>query len=105
MKNNERQTAIDDVDFDNFSLSKKEITVNGKPLPLKIGDRFMLSNNDKLYKTVIAITVFEDGRTSYTIEWYDPEACRFENETVTLTELKLLNRKTKATIKNIGFEK
>lgn len=105
MKNNKKQTVIDDVNFDNFSLSKKEISVNGKSLPLKIGDRFILSNNDKLYKTVIAITVFEDGRTSYTIEWYDPETCRFENEAVTLTELKLLNRKTKTAIKNIGFEK
>lgn len=103
MKN--KTDDIDCVNFEKFTLQKKEISINGKVLPLKIGDKFKLSENDRIIKTVMAITIFEDGRAGYLIEWYDPDACRFETETVTLSELKLLDNKNLNKIKkDIGFK-
>jgi hypothetical protein len=104
MKNTKKQYVINDVNFDNFTLQKKEISINGKALPLKIGDKFKLSDNDKLYKTIMAITICEDGRVSYTAEWYDPDTCQFNTDSFTLCEFKLLNSKSINKIKHIGFE-
>lgn len=100
-----KNIITDKVNFDDFSIQKKEITINGKKLPLNIGDKFILAENDKSIKTIVAITIFEDGRVAYAIEWYDPEANNFQTENVTLTELKLLNIASIKQIKeSIGFE-
>lgn len=58
-----------------IELNVREVVVDGKQLPLRIGDKIVLASNDRLEKTVMALTVFEDGRVQYMLEWYDPEAC------------------------------
>lgn len=77
------------------------MTVDGKKLPLQIGDKIVLSESDKTLKTVMAMTVFEDGRVSYMLEWHDPESGQFNTEAVTLSELKLLSKNVISHIKSI----
>lgn len=89
------------IDISNCKIEKKEISVNGEALPLKIGDRFKLSTKDKTEKVVMGITVFEDGRAQYILEWHDPDSGQFNTETVTMTEIKLL----KETIDNKSLNK
>lgn len=108
MKNSNNSTnEFDyDVDFNRFSLKKRTVSIDGKPLPLKIGDKISFDGNPELVKTVMAITVYEDNRVQYMLEWYNPTSGEFDNEMVTLNELKLLNKNQISRIKKqIGFEK
>lgn len=102
--NDNSTTVIDSVNFDNFTLSKKKVSINNKELPLAIGDKIKLSDSDKISKTIVGIMIHEDGRVSYILEWYDQEHGQFHDETVTLTELKLLHANLAKNKKNkIGF--
>lgn len=80
-----------EVDFTSFKVKPKEVRVNGVPTPLAIGDKIQMSKGTSA-KTVTTITVFEDGRIMYGLEWYDESSGQFETESVTLTELKLLHK-------------
>lgn len=108
MKNSNNSTNEFDseVDFNRFPIKKRTISVDGKPLPIKIGDKISLDGNPESAKTVMAITVYEDNRVQYMLEWYNSTSGEFNNEMVTLNELKLLNRNQISHIKKqIGFEK
>ena len=53
----------------------------------------------------MAISIYEDGRVSYMLEWFEPESSSFKTEQVTLSELKILSEGiTKKLRKKIGFE-
>ena len=95
----------DDVDFSSFSINKKEISINGKPLPFKIGDRIAMTEHAKATKTDMGVTIHEDGRSQYILEWHNPENGSFSSEALTLSELKLLhaNINRQGRRKKIGF--
>lgn len=79
-----------DIDFSVFDINRIEVSTNGEPLPFAIGDRFSMSEDDTIVKTIMSITIGEDGRTSYGLEWYDPADGCFKTELVTMSEIKLL---------------
>lgn len=81
---------VTDVNFSDFKISKKEIRINGKALPLKIGDRIKFSDANGLAKTVMGITIHEDSRVQYILEWLDPNSGSFQSEALTMQELKLI---------------
>lgn len=95
----------DDVDFTSFSVSKKEISINGKLLPFRIGDRIAMTEHDKNPKTVMGVTIHEDGRCQYILEWHNPDTGAFQSEALTLTELKLMhsNINMKKKRNRVGF--
>lgn len=95
----------DEVDFSSFSIKKKEISVNGKALPFRIGDRITMTDHDKTPKTVMGVTVHEDGRCQYILEWHNPDSGAFQSEALTLSELKLMhvNINAKKNRRKIGF--
>lgn len=105
MKKTNNIVQLQSVNFDKFSIQKQQVTINGKNLPLAIGDKIILSENEKNHKTIVALTIFEDGRVSYLLEWFDPDSGAFNTETATLTELKLLSKNIQNKIKNgnIGY--
>ena len=77
------------VDLDSFPpVNTLEVSVNGVPTELKIGDKLVYPENSAQVKTIVAITIFEDGAINYRLKWYDGD---FKTEVVSLTELKLLN--------------
>lgn len=48
--------AIEVIDLDSVGeVSKIEVTMNGQPLPLKIGDKIAFPEDDIILKTVAAI--------------------------------------------------
>lgn len=78
------------VDLDSMPrVNKLKVTVDGKKTPLSIGDKIRYSEEDPTAKTVISITIFEDKRIVYTLEWADVDG-ELKQENVTLTELKVL---------------
>jgi hypothetical protein len=78
------------VDLDSMPrVNKLKVTVDGKKTPLSIGDKIRYSEEDPTAKTVISITIFEDKRIVYTLEWADDDG-ELKQENVTLTELKVL---------------
>ena len=78
------------VDLDSMPrVNKLKVTVDGKKTPLSIGDKIRYSEEDPTAKTVISITIFEDKRIVYTLEWADVDG-ELQQENVTLTELKVL---------------
>lgn len=78
------------VDLDSMPrVNKLKVTVDGKKTPLSIGDKLRYSEEDPTAKTVISITIFEDKRIVYTLEWADDDG-ELKQENVTLTELKVL---------------
>lgn len=94
------------VDFNRFSIKKRVISIDGKPLPLRIGDKISLDKNPEIVKTIMGITIFEDNRVQYLLEWYNSHTGEFSTELVTLNELKLLHKNQLETIKKkIGFDR
>lgn len=85
-----KPAEIKDVNFSSFRIRRKTVSVNGKELPIAIGDRIILSNGGPV-RTCMGITVQEDGRVSYVLEWHDPQTGGFTSEQLTLMELKLLD--------------
>lgn len=78
------------VDLDSMPrVNKLKVTVDGKKTPLSIGDKIRYSEEDPTAKTIISITIFEDKRIVYTLEWADDDG-ELKQENVTLTELKVL---------------
>lgn len=78
------------VDLDSMPrVNKLKVTVDGKKTPLSIGDKIRYSEEDPTAKTIISITIFEDKRIVYTLEWADADG-ELKQENVTLTELKVL---------------
>ena len=75
--------------FDNVaSCDNVEISVNGKNLPLKIGDQIDIGDN--VIRVVMKIQVNEDSQITYGIQWLDgiefklewfswPELCYMSN--------------------------
>ena len=92
------------VDLDNMpKVNKLKVTVNGKKTPLSIGDKIRYSENDQIAKTIISMTIFEDKRIVYTLEWAD-ECGELKQENVTLTELKVLSENMSRRIKVQGLD-
>lgn len=78
------------VDLDSMPrVNKLKVTVDGKKTPLSIGDKIRYSEEDPTAKTIISMTIFEDKRIIYTLEWADDDG-ELKQENVTLTELKVL---------------
>ena len=78
------------VDLDSMpKVNKLKVTIDGKKTPLSIGDKIRYSEEDPIAKTIISITIFEDKRIVYTLEWADDDG-ELKQENVTLTELKVL---------------
>ena len=74
-------------------VNRLKVSVDGKKTPLSIGDKIRLNEDDPIAKTVISITVFEDRRIVYTLEWADFDG-ELKQESVTMTELKVLAENT-----------
>ena len=92
------------VDLDSMPrVNKLKVTVNGKKTPLSIGDKIRYSEEDPTAKTVISITIFEDKRIVYTLEWADDDG-ELKQENVTLTELKVLAENMSRRLKVQGLE-
>lgn len=69
-------------------INKIEVAMNGKTLPLKIGDKIVFPEGDVILKTVSAVQINETGVATYLLEWYDEGT--FKQFWVSMTELKLL---------------
>ncbi len=92
------------VDLDSMPrVNKLKVTVDGKKTPLSIGDKIRYSEEDPTAKTVISITIFEDKRIVYTLEWADDDG-ELKQENVTLTELKVLAENMSRRLKVQGLE-
>lgn len=92
------------VDLDSMPrVNKLKVTVDGKKTPLSIGDKIRYSEEDPTAKTVISITIFEDKRIVYTLEWADADG-ELKQENVTLTELKVLAENMSRRLKVQGLE-
>lgn len=84
----------DFVDLNSLpKVNRLKVSVDGKKTPLSIGDKIRLNEDDPIAKTVISITVFEDRRIVYTLEWADIDG-ELKQESVTMTELKVLAENT-----------
>lgn len=83
------------VDLSAFKLTTKEVSVNGKKLPLAVGDQILINEQDNLVKTVVCIQIYEDERVGYMLEWFDSSDSSFKTEWVTSAELAFLNRAKK----------
>lgn len=71
------------------AVNKIKVTINGKKTPFKIGDKLRFPVESPIVKTIISMTIFEDGTVNYMLKWYDGDG--FKTEMVSLTDLKLLN--------------
>lgn len=92
------------VDLDSMPrVNKLKVTVDGKKTPLSIGDKIRYSEEDPTAKTIISITIFEDKRIVYTLEWADDDG-ELKQENVTLTELKVLAENMSRRLKVQGLE-
>lgn len=65
------------VDLSIYSAEKLAVSVAGNELPLKIGDKILLPESSQTPKTVTSISVFDDGRVVYQLEWFSPDEGQF----------------------------
>lgn len=105
-KNTDKNIKLDEnlVDLSSLSHSRRIVSVNGETLPLAIGDKILINDQDHLVKMITSIQIYEDGRIGYMLEWFDFSDSSFKTEWVTSTELAFLSkaRKEKNTIKMPG---
>ena len=59
------------INVDKLACKPISVSINGIELPIKIGDVIKLCENDIFMRTVMKITVSEDGRAQYLLEWLD----------------------------------
>ena len=79
-------------------INKIEVQVNGKLLPLKIGDKLEFPVGNPILKTIAAIQINENGIETYLLEWFEDDS--FKQYWISITELKMLkeNLKQRTTI-------
>ena len=80
------------------NINKIEVQVNGKLLPLKIGDKLEFPVGNPILKTIAAIQINENGIETYLLEWFEDDS--FKQYWISITELKILkeNLKQRTTI-------
>ena len=80
------------------NINKIEVQVNGKLLPLKIGDKLEFPVGNPILKTIAAIQINENGIETYLLEWFEDDS--FKQYLISITELKMLkeNLKQRTTI-------
>ena len=80
------------------NINKIEVQVNGKLLPLKIGDKLEFPVGNPILKTIAAIQINENGIETYLLEWFEDDS--FKQYWISMTELKMLkeNLKPRTTI-------
>lgn len=91
------------VDLSNYSGEKISVSVSGTELPLKIGDKILLPGNSQVPKTVTSISIFDDMRVVYQLEWFSVDEGQFQTQAVTFNELMLLQASGKKDDEIIGF--
>ena len=78
------------IDIKNLKPMKKiRVDVNGKPADFRIGDKLRWPEKSPIVKTIVSMTVFEDGSINYQLKWFDGND--FKSELVSVSDLKLLN--------------
>jgi len=70
-------------------VKKLAVAINGKNTEFKIGDKLRWPEDSPIVKTIVSMTIFEDGTVNYQLKWFD--GCDFKSELVSVTDLKLLN--------------
>ena len=93
---------IGEVDFESMKVSRKVVKINDVALRLAIGDKICLTETTGP-KTVMGISIEEDGRVKYVLEWLN-ENGDFMNEALSIQELKLLHKNNRKNNKKIGFQ-
>ena len=89
------------IDIDSLpDVNKITVVVNGQQTELSIGDKVIYPEDSGIMKTVISMTVFEDGSVNYMLKWFDND---FKTEAVSLTDLKIL-RQNSILRKVCGYE-
>ena len=80
------------------NINKIEVQVNGKLLPLKIGDKLEFPVGNPILKTIAAIQINENVIETYLLEWFEDDS--FKQYWISMTELKMLkeNLKQRTTI-------
>lgn len=74
-------------------INKIEVSVDGKALPLKIGDKLEFPIGNPILKTIAAIQINENGIESYLLEWFEDDS--FKQYWISMTELKILKENIK----------
>lgn len=95
------QAPFDDaIDLSSLASKPISVSVDGKELPLKIGDKIIIEDKDKVVRTVVKIQVSEDGHILYCLEWFN--GTEFKMDWLTAAELFYVwsNSSTK---KSVGF--
>ena len=67
---------------------------------MQIGDKLHYPDDSGILKTVISMTVFEDGTVNYMLKWFDGD---FKTEMVSLTDLQILKQQS-ALVRVAGYE-
>ena len=70
-------------------VNKVKVVINGKPTDFMIGDKLRFPSESAIVKTIVSMTIFEDGTVNYMLKWFD--GVDFKTEMVSLMDLKLLN--------------
>ena len=74
-------------------INKIEVSVDGRPLPLKIGDKLEFPIGNPILKTITAIQINENGIESYLLEWFEDDS--FKQYWISMTEIKILKENIK----------
>lgn len=87
MKKNNKQKYVDVSKFN--KLNDVVVKINNKVTDLSIGDKICFPEGSPIIKTVVSMTIFEDGTVNYLLKWFD--GMEFKSELVSTTDIKILN--------------
>ena len=84
---------IEPIDIAKLDIKQIDVAVNGKALPLKIGSKICIENDDPIARTVISIKIDINGNATYCLEWFDGLNVKYE--WMSLSEIYYMHMNTK----------
>lgn len=84
MKKNSKDINPLCIDFNTLKCKPIVVSVDGVDLPVKIGDTVKFTD-DGIIRTVIKISISEDSKIQYLLEWFDGTS--FKTDWVSANEL------------------
>jgi len=84
MKKKDKDSDPICIDFNELKCKSIVVSINGIDLPVKIGDTVKFSDDGPV-RTVTKISISEDSKVQYLLEWFDGTS--FKTDWVTTNEL------------------
>ena len=70
-RNKSKDLVVEPVDLASIVAKPIAVSIDGKELPMKIGSKIVLGDENDVTRTIVGIKVNVDGYVTYCLEWFN----------------------------------